>query len=507
MVDSGTTQTIVNNPEILVNKKLKTNIINFLNKKKDKSNISGKLKIKIGSEILNIEDTILFKNGRRNLLSIIDLLDNNINCLFFNQNNKKYLKLFKDNIEKLKINNVVDTVEIDNGLFKILTNVNNNQENITTIESNLVEPADERIKNIIWHNRFLHYDIKHLQNQLKDIKVTLRTCKDCNASKISKLPNKTNNLRSKSRGDLIYSDILEFNKGKKGMEGVNGENYSIIFVDDFSRKVWIHNIISKKDVGNTVVKFFNYLKNHFDIDIKYFKTDGAPEYSTPLLNELYDKHGTIHLISAPRNPEELGRSERNNRSFENCIKTMLRYSNLNIRYWPYAIKCAVDVKNIIPHNGINNKIPDLEWYGPPHNIRYDKLRAFGCFVTYDRQENVNKLHTFKKFGINLGRAENANAYKILDLQTGTIYLRRNVEFYETKFIKSKDINIYQINKDILTENVEDISNIEFYHIWFLLVTILASLLAKTIVQWYLSLLIIVVVIGSNLTLYLFWKII
>ena len=408
MVDSGATQTIVNNPEIIKNKKLKSCIINFLNNKKDKSNVSGKLKIKIGPETINIEDAILFKDGRRNLLSIIDLLDNNINCLFLNKNNKKYLELFKDNIEQLKIYKVVDIVEIDNGLFKILTNVNNNNESETTIESNLVEPTNDKIKNIIWHNRFLHYDIKQLQNELKDIKVTLKTCKDCNASKLAKLPNKTNNLRSESRGYLIYSNLLEFNKGKKGVEGVNGENYSIIFVDDFSRKIWIHNIIYKKDVGNIVVKFFNYLKNHFDIDIKYFKTDGAPEYSTPLLNELYDKHGTIHLISAPRNPEELGRSERNNRSLENCIniKTMLRYSNLNLKYWPYAIKCAVDVKNMIPHKGINNKIPDLEWYGSTHVIRYDKLRAFGCFVTYDRQENVNKLHAFKKFGINLGRAEN-----------------------------------------------------------------------------------------------------
>jgi len=107
VVDSGATQTIVNNPEIIKNKKLKSCIINFLNNKKDKSNVSGKLKIKIGPETINIEDAILFKDGRRNLLSIIDLLDNNINCLFLNKNNKKYLELFKDNIEQLKIYKVV----------------------------------------------------------------------------------------------------------------------------------------------------------------------------------------------------------------------------------------------------------------------------------------------------------------------------------------------------------------------------------------------------------------
>jgi len=71
-------------------------------------------------------------------------------------------------------------------------------------------------------------------------------------------------------------------------------------------------------------------------------------------------------------------------------------------------------------------------------------------------------HIFKKFGINLGRAEDANAYKILDIQNGTIYLRRNVKFYETKFIKTKDIDIFNINKEIISDNIEDLNNVEFY---------------------------------------------
>jgi len=227
VVDSGTTQTIINNPEILKTKELKNTLINFLNNEINKSNISGKLKIKIGTETLNIDNAILFENGRRNLLSIIDLLDNNINCLFYNQNNKKYMKLFKDNIKQLNIKNSIDTIEIDNGLFKITTK-NENPQNDNIIESNLVEPVNDKLNKIIWHNRFLHYDANNLIKGKKNIKLSLKTCKDCNKSKITKLPNRASNLRSKSRGDLIYSDLLEFNKGRKGVEGINGENYSVI---------------------------------------------------------------------------------------------------------------------------------------------------------------------------------------------------------------------------------------------------------------------------------------
>jgi len=110
VVDSVTTQTIVNNPEILKERKLKDCIINFLNNNTSKTNVSGKLKIKIGSETLNIDDAVFLKKGRRNLLSIIDLLDNNINCLFYSKNNKKYLNLFKDDINQLKLNNIIINV-------------------------------------------------------------------------------------------------------------------------------------------------------------------------------------------------------------------------------------------------------------------------------------------------------------------------------------------------------------------------------------------------------------
>ena len=195
MVDSGTTQTIINNPEILKTKELKNTLIKFLNNKINKSNISGKLKIKIGTEILNIDNAIFFENGRRNLLSIIDLLDNNINCLFCNQNNKKYMKLFKDNIKQLNIKNSIDTIEIDNGLFKITTK-NENPHNDNIIESSLVEPVNDKLNKIIWHNRFLHYDANNLIKGLKNIKLSLKTCKDCNKSKITKLPNRASNLRS-----------------------------------------------------------------------------------------------------------------------------------------------------------------------------------------------------------------------------------------------------------------------------------------------------------------------
>jgi len=53
------------------------------------------------------------------------------------------------------------------------------------------------------------------------------------------------------------------------------------------------------------------------------------------------------------------------------MNAILKYSNLNIKYWPYTIKTVVNIKNNVPHKGINNKLLNMEWYGP-NSIKYEK---------------------------------------------------------------------------------------------------------------------------------------
>jgi len=72
--------------------------------------------------------------------------------------------------------------------------------------------------------------------------------------KIAKLPNKRSKFRSEKQGDLMYSD--------KGLESANGENYLVIFVETFPRKISIYNVKrKKKGIRDVATNFLNYLKS------------------------------------------------------------------------------------------------------------------------------------------------------------------------------------------------------------------------------------------------------
>lgn len=167
----------------------------------------------------------------------------------------------------------------------------------------------------------------------------------------------------------------------------------------------------KKEVGLLVKNFFNFLKTQFNGIVIRFRTDNAPEYNTQILREIYDDLGIIHETTAPYNPQQLGRSERINRTIENCTKTLLKAANLNMKFWPLAIDTAIKIKNMLPHAGINYEVSDTLWYGNDHKPDYNQLKSFGCFVTFDRMEGENKMEKFKKYGVFVGYTHNKTVIK------------------------------------------------------------------------------------------------
>lgn len=169
-------------------------------------------------------------------MSINDIVDNNFNCLFhINEKNNKELIITKDKI-KIKENQNNIKIKENNGLYVINEN-NFNKTNDNKTYTNFVESCNSKLTNMIWHNRFLHYDIGNLKEKIGKIDINIKPCKDCNISKITNPPHKQSITKVNAPGDLIYSDILEINKRSIGIDGLNGEKYAIIFVDGFSRKI------------------------------------------------------------------------------------------------------------------------------------------------------------------------------------------------------------------------------------------------------------------------------
>eukprot|EP00833_Pecoramyces_ruminatium_P001431 jgi/Orpsp1_1/1175463/evm.model.c7180000054002.1 len=94
-------------------------------------------------------------------------------------------------------------------------------------------------------------------------------------------------------------------------------------------------------------------------------------------------------------------------------------------FWDYAIKYANYIFNKVPHNSINNKIPDEIYYKKKANINH--VRVFGCVTYYkDYSQNKHKFAPNSKKGVFLGFSERHNSYIIMDSEDHKIHHVREI---------------------------------------------------------------------------------
>lgn len=73
----------------------------------------------------------------------------------------------------------------------------------------------------------------------------------------------------KNHFDLIFIYVW----GLAPQLSINGFCYYIIFIDDFSRFIWLFPIKAKFDILSTFLYFKCHVKNHFNHKIKFIQLD------------------------------------------------------------------------------------------------------------------------------------------------------------------------------------------------------------------------------------------
>src|SRR5258708_2363945 len=98
--------------------------------------------------------------------------------------------------------------------------------------------------------------------------------------------------------------------------------------------------------------------------------------------------------------------------------------------WPYALRHAVLVKNIIPHSSLPDGIsPYKLWTGNKPSV--STIRTFGCKASLaipDKQHN--KLSSCSISGYDLGLAIGKKAFVMYDPNTRRVHKSRDIHFFE-----------------------------------------------------------------------------
>jgi len=94
-----------------------------------------------------------------------------------------------------------------------------------------------------------------------------------------------------------------------------GEQYFILFIDDFTRMCWI-GLLKHKDEAFDKFKVFKALvENDLDLKIKCLRSDRGGEFISDEFFNFCEQHGNKRQISIAKSPQQNGVVERMNRQF------------------------------------------------------------------------------------------------------------------------------------------------------------------------------------------------
>ena len=139
---------------------------------------------------------------------------------------------------------------------------------------------------------------------------------------------------------------------------LSGYEYYVTFIDDYSRKTWIHFLKNKSEVFGKFKEFKSFIENQSEKRIKTLGSDNGGEYTSKEFEVVYKEAGMKRELTIPYNPQQNGVAERKNRTIMEVVKTMIYDQDIPIHLWEEAARTAVYVHNRISHSALGFKTPE-----------------------------------------------------------------------------------------------------------------------------------------------------
>ncbi|WKA01579.1 hypothetical protein VitviT2T_019853 [Vitis vinifera] len=122
-----------------------------------------------------------------------------------------------------------------------------------------------------WHHRLGHPSSRIFQFLIRKHNLQIYPtesfhnffCESCLCNKSHKLPFGVSSLRSRGPLDLVYSDVW----GPSPIESIDGFRYYLIFIDYFTKYVWLFPMAYKSDVYTIFPKYKSMVEKYFNASL------------------------------------------------------------------------------------------------------------------------------------------------------------------------------------------------------------------------------------------------
>jgi hypothetical protein len=283
-----------------------------------------------------------------------------------------------------------------------------------------------------WHARFGHpsnqvvRSILRLNNLPCSKESSPTICNACQLGKSHQLPYNNAIHRSTRPLELVFSDVWG-----PAPTSVGGYSYYISFIDDYNKFTWLYLLRDRTEVQRIFLQFQAHVERLLDAKIKCVQSDWGGEYQK-LHNQFFRSLGISHHVSCPHTHQQNGSVERKHRHIVETGLSLLAHASMPIKFWDEAFVTAAYLINWLLTRVIDNLCPLERLFKAPPN--YNMLRIFGCACwPHLRPYNKHKLSFRSKGCVFLGYSSSHKGYKRLDMDSGRVYISRDVVFDESKF--------------------------------------------------------------------------
>ena len=249
---------------------------------------------------------------KHNLLSVSQICDNGYSISF----NAKgcYIKNGKDRI-------IASGLRMRGNLYNLIDSTIQETSLVNTCLMSQVE------ENWLWHRRLGHLNFDNLARISKNKKVRglpqitkpESICEECVKGKQTRVCFRTKEYSSNRPLELVHTDLC----GPTKTTSLNGEKYFMLFIDDYSRMVWVTFLKHKSEAFERFKIFRKMVERETDLKLKCLRSDRGGEFISQGFIEYCEKHGIKRQYSTARTPHQNGVVERKNRTIKEMARTML----------------------------------------------------------------------------------------------------------------------------------------------------------------------------------------
>ena len=176
-------------------------------------------------------------------------------------------------------------------------------------------------------------------------------------------------------------------------------------------------------------QFAIMVNTQFNSKIQTIRSDNGTEF---FLKDFFHSNGILHQLACVDTSQQNAIVERKHRHILNVARALIFQSNVPLFFWGDCVLTAVHLINRVPSKSLGNKSTyEMLFHSPPS---YDHLKCFGCLCFVSTlPQNGNKFALRAKKCVFLGYPYGIKGYKVLHLESNSVYISRDVIFYEHIF--------------------------------------------------------------------------